>query len=311
MSAPSSPGRCEHAERERVEHLDRARSPVVGHAEQVAHRLEDPVDVGVLHDDRRHVGTDLGRAAAPVREPRRPPARTPLPCRRPGACRRVVGRRPRTRGPGLDRGLEPCSRPRPARSPRRRATRSRPRARSTRRSSTGTRTASAARPARAPAGTACTTCRTPNDPRAPRRRSGRSGRRRLRRRSTPAGRCSGCVTRAPACRRPAPSRRRRRGCRAAGRGERRGGMSANRSSTLERPRVASISLMSSSVCGANLTTGSLRSDLRDDARAGHAIPTHLPSRTWSRATGSRAGRRPCTGSPGTAHGAAGPCGSSS
>ena len=60
-------GRRQDAEGERVEHLDRARSPVVGPSEQIAHRLEDPVDVRVLHDHGCHVGSDLGGAAASVR----------------------------------------------------------------------------------------------------------------------------------------------------------------------------------------------------------------------------------------------------
>ena len=60
-------GRRQDAEGERVEHLDRARSPVVGPPEQIAHRLEDPVDVRVLHDHGRHVGSDVGGASASVR----------------------------------------------------------------------------------------------------------------------------------------------------------------------------------------------------------------------------------------------------
>ncbi len=61
-------GRREHAERERVEHLDRPRSRVVGPAEQVADRLEDPVDVGMLHDDGGHVGADIGLASPALRD---------------------------------------------------------------------------------------------------------------------------------------------------------------------------------------------------------------------------------------------------
>ena len=300
MSAPSSPAARAHR-------ATAGRRPGSPSPHLVARQRTDPTRargserVGVLDDHRGDVGVDLRRL--PGRRRRRtPPARSRGPDRTSGASRPGGGRRPRRPGPVRARPPAPCSPPPRGRSRRRRATRSRPRGPSARTPSTGTRTTPAGRPGTAPAGTACTRWRTRIARRAPRRPTGRSGRTRRRPRSTQlvhvpvAGRerpevLDHLELEIPAGISSGPSRRTA------------GGIWSNRSSRDERPIASSISATSASVWGANFTAGSTGTEpiSRTGPRA----------RTSSPATGSPAGRTPCTGSPGTVRAAGGPSGSSS
>ena len=184
-------GRRQHAERERIEHLDRARARVVCRARTRSRTgSRTPYTLGCCTT----TAATSDRLGAPPRSPSGEGlglvARAPA-GRRAAFHERAESTPPDTSTRIASRAPGPCAPPRPGRWPRRRARRWTRPCRSARRPSTGTRTAPAARPATAPAGRACTRCRTPSGPPAPRRRGARSGRTRRRPRSTRAGRRCG------------------------------------------------------------------------------------------------------------------------
>ena len=189
-------GRLEHAEADQVDVRDRQRAAVVRRGGEVGRRLEAAEEVRLLEDHRGRVGRGLAHAvgigrAAVVRH---------LDDLEPEAARvrlhDLAHLRVRRLGDDdLRRGRSPPwrrSRRRRRPSCRRSPTRSRRPSRSARRSRSGTRRSPAARPATAPAGTACTrsgTRRAAAPRRRPPARSGRRSRRRgtrrRRRRSSP------------------------------------------------------------------------------------------------------------------------------